>query len=314
MRRILTILGIGALACLLPAPAANAQGTASKPAAPAQGTAGETKWEGFYAGAGIGLMPRTFDLGASTETINQVTNVNVAGRGTIVVPGTTNTLPASSPGDTAFLAGVQAGYNRRFGSWLGGVEGGLDFGFGTTSTTFTTTLPATALTPNAPVTLDRSARANVLWSLKVRAGYLWNDYLFYGTAGLAGANVKLTATDTWSDVPGGPALPDQAGGPTANLGPLGPYVTTASESHHRVGFTFGLGAERPITPTMNVAVEYRHTGFASDTYALANPSIAINGPLPATGTGAQVLPGPATLSFTENRVTVRVTLKLPFRQ
>jgi opacity protein-like surface antigen len=164
-----------------------------------------------------------------------------------------------------------------------------------------------------PVTFVRSARPTVAWSLRARVGYLWKECLVYGTAGLAGAKLKLTATDTWADVPGGPAAPNP-GGVTANLGALGPYVTTVSESHHRVGFTFGAGIERPITAMLNVSVEYRHTSFSTGDYGLANPSIAIQGPLPVGGTGASALPGPTTFGLSENRITARVTLRLPFRR
>lgn len=315
MRRTRTIVLVGALACLFVASAARGQGTS--PVAnqkPQAGATGDTKWEGFYAGAGIGLTPRTVDIGSSVETINQVSGVTVAGRGVVIVPEITNTLPASSPRGTAFVAGVLAGYNHLFDRWLGGVEGGLDFSPGSTSSTFTSTLPATALTPDVPVTFDRSARPTVAWSLRVRVGYLWKDCLVYGTAGVAGAKVKLTASDTWTNVPGGPAAPNP-GGVTANLGALGPYVTTVSESHHRVGFTFGAGVERPITSLLNVGVEYRHTSFSSGDYSLANPSIAIKGPLPAGGgAGASALPGATTLSLSEHRITARVTLRLPFRR
>lgn len=317
MHRSVTVVVIGVVLSFFAPTAARAQATATgatqKPPAAARPPA-EKDWEGFYAGANLGLTPRSFDVGSSTETINQISGINVAGRGVVNVPATTATLPASSPGDTAFLAGVLAGYNRMFrDQWLGGVEGNIDFGFGSTSSTFTTTLPATLLTPGVPVTFDRSARTNFMWSLRARAGYLHNDYLIYGTAGLAGARMKLDATDTWTNVPGGPASsPD--GLPAANLGPLGPYVTTVSETHHRVGFTFGVGVEKPITDRFVAGAEYRHTSFGTADYTLANPTIAINGPLPPGGSSAQALPGPTTLSLGENRISVRLTLKLPFWQ
>ncbi len=307
MRRTVRLVGIGVLAFLVVAPWAHAQETPA-PASqkPATAAASGTNWEGVYVGANIGLMPRTFDFGASTETINQVSGVIGPGGAVIVVPATTVSIPASSPGSTAFVAGVLAGYNKRFDRWLGGVEASLDFGVGSTTSTFTSMLPATPLTPNIPVTFDRTASANVIWSLRGRAGYVWHDdYLVYGTAGIAGASVELTATDTWTD-PGG------AGTAGVNLGPLGPYVTTATESHHRVGFTFGGGVEWAATSAMIIGVEYRHTAFGTGDYALANPTIAINGPLPSSGTGAQALPGPTTVGLSENRVVARLTMKWGF--
>ncbi len=325
MHRAVRIVGIVTVASMFLAAAAAAQTTGTQTPAtqtpatqtpppeakrPVVGTTNKD-WEGFYAGGEIGLLPRSFDLGSSVEAINQISGVNVAGRGIVVVPAATATIPASSPGDTAFLAGVLAGYSRQFDKWVGGVEGSLDFGFGSTSSTFTSTLPATLLTPGVPVTFDRNVSGNIAWSLRGRVGYLYNDFLIYGTAGLAGVRLKLSATDTWTNVPGGPAATSD-GIPPANLGPLGPYVTTAEETHQRVGFTFGGGVEKPVTDTLMVGAEFRHTGFGSQDFQLANPSIAVNGPLPAGGSPASAIPAPVTVNFTENRFTVHVTMKFDF--
>ncbi len=121
------------------------------------------------------------------------------------------------------------------------------------------------------------------------------------------ASLKLEAVDTWQS-PGG-----YGDGNLVNFGPLGPYVTTASDTQHKMGPTFGFGGEWAFNDELSIGGEFRYTGFPSVNFGLTNPSVAIAGPLPGNGAvNAQAFPGPMTLNVNDIRVGVRVAWRLGF--
>jgi len=284
------------------APATQSSSTSAPPASTGAAT---DRWSGVYVSATIGFWPRTADLGSSTETIQQVTGVTVGGS-VINVPPTTALIPATSPSGWPLLGSFIGGYSRQYDSVVVGGEGGIDYAFGAISNTSAVTLAATPLTPSVPLTLERRASTQFGWSVRGRVGYAWNDVLVYGVIGASMASLKLEAIDTWSS-PGGPGA-----GNVVNLGPLGPYVTTASDTEHKMGFTVGFGGEKAIGDVFSVGGELRYTDFPSVNFGLSNPSVALNGPLPSSGVNAQALPGPMTLKIKDVRFGVRATWRLNF--
>jgi opacity protein-like surface antigen len=266
-----------------------------------------TRWNGFFVSGTLGVWPRSVDLGASTERIQQVTGVTV-GNTVVNVPPTTQPIPAISPSGWPLLGGIYGGYQRQYGSVVVGGEGGIDFAFGAISNTSAVQLPATALTPSAPLTMERRASTQWGWSVRGRGGYVWNDVLVYGLAGAAMASVKLEAVDTWSS-PGGGGT-----GNIINLGPLGPYVTTAADTQHKMAFTFGFGAEKAIGYAWSIGGEFRYTAYPTVNFGLSNPSVAINGPLPSSGVNAAAYPGAMSLKIVDYRIGVRATMRLNFGQ
>jgi outer membrane immunogenic protein len=108
---------------------------------------------------------------------------------------------------SGFVGGAQAGYNFQTGPWVFGIEGDIQ-GTGA-SDTF------------APWKFSNPWFGTV----RGRAGYAINNFLFYGTAGLAFG--ELT-------------------GQTFNL----------TESHTNAGWTVGLGAEFGFAPNWSAKVEY----------------------------------------------------------
>ena len=108
---------------------------------------------------------------------------------------------------SGFVGGAQAGYNFQTGSWVFGVEGDLQ---------------ATGASDTfAPWKFSNPWFGTV----RGRAGYAFNNILFYGTAGLAFGGLR---------------------GETFGL----------SETHTNAGWTAGLGAEFGLTPNWSTRLEF----------------------------------------------------------
>jgi hypothetical protein len=269
-----------------------------------------------YVSLNFGADPGRIQTSDSTEFIHQITNENVPNRGTIVVPATSVNVLGSNYEHGGFLFQMHAGFNRHLGAWIVGLEGGLDVVSGSSDTTSQTfVLPATLLTPITNVTVTRQAKGAAGWSLSGRAGKLmWSDALVYGEFGVTGGSRKLVAVDTWSNVPGGPSAPG-AGGATVNLGPLGPYVTTAEENRH-TGILFGFGVEKAINDVWGWGASYTYAYFPETTYHFEDASIDVQGPnsqfQPVSNASAAALPSDTTVKSSDHRIVVRVIYRLGF--
>jgi len=259
-RRISLVAAIAAALTLGHAAVASAQ-------TPAQTPAVRDRWQAVYFSVSFGADPGRMRADDSNELVYQITNENVPGRGTIIVPTTTVAALGSNYEHTGFLFSLHGGFNHHVGAWVFGLRGGLDMVSGSSDTTTQTfAVPATLLTPITSVTVTRQAKGDAGWSLSGRAGKLmWTDTLVFGTIGLTGGTRKLVAIDTWSNVPGGPSLPG-AGGATVNLGPLGPYQTTVEETRH-TGALLGFGFEKPINNVLSWDIEYQYAVFPESTFA-----------------------------------------------
>lgn len=299
-------------------------------------------WDGVYIGLNGGGDWRKATVDSSTEVIQQATNFFVPQRGIVVVPGTTQPVPGARSTGSGGVWGGQLGVNLQSGAWVFGLEGDVGGGSGKTSTSSTTPMLPTALTPGQVSTsltangstdpagalvtysTQRQVSWTTAWSARGRLGYAWDKFLAYGTAGVAGATGKVTFRDTWSDIPGGFAAPNALiGGPpacfygpnfnpancpgTANLGPLGPVVSTGSQSHRHIGWTAGLGGEVALSSAVSLGLEYQHTALGSRTYSPANPSVTDTGPaLPTPGTNGQANAGPTRVTLSNDRITLRL--------
>lgn len=108
---------------------------------------------------------------------------------------------------SGFVGGAQAGYNFQTGPWVFGVEGDLQ---------------ATGASDTfAPWKFSNPWFGTV----RGRAGYAFNNILFYGTAGLAFGELR---------------------GETFGL----------SETHTNAGWTAGVGAEFGLTPNWSTKIEF----------------------------------------------------------
>ena len=108
---------------------------------------------------------------------------------------------------SGFVGGVQAGYNFQTGPWVFGIEG--DIQATGASDTF------------APWKFSNPWFGTV----RGRAGYAWNNILFYGTGGLA-------------------------------FGELSGQTFGLSETHTNAGWTVGVGAEFGFAPHWSAKAEY----------------------------------------------------------
>ncbi len=282
-------------------------------AAQAQGA--QDRWRGAYASVTFGAQPGRMDAGNSTELIHQITNLTVNGT-LIVVPTTTASVLGENYEHAAFQMGLHAGVIRPIGTWFVGIEGGIEFAWGSSDiATQNFQIPASLLTPVTMVTVTRQAESTTGWTLFGRAGRIvGKDFLVYGTAGITGAGRKLIAVDTWSNVPGGPGLPGPGGG-TVNLGPLGPYVVTATENRH-TGALIGMGVEKPMNNVWSWALDYQYAYFPEATFLFDNADVEVQGPNSTFQTfqdaSAAAVPGATPVKSTDHRLAFKINYRLPF--
>jgi outer membrane immunogenic protein len=127
---------------------------------------------------------------------------------------------------SSFNAGIMAGYNFTNGPWLWGVEAdvsGFDLGD-----------KKKAVAGLGNLTAD----GGTIGSVRVRGGYVWNDVLLYGTAGVAFSDMNIQSS-------------------------LG------GKSEFDVGFVAGAGAEWAFDPKWTARIEGLAYGFGdeADTFA-----------------------------------------------
>ena len=124
---------------------------------------------------------------------------------------------------SGLVGGVQGGYNWQTGPWVFGVEG--DFQATGASDTF------------APYKFSNPWFGTV----RGRAGYAFNNVLFYGTAGLAFGELKCE---------------------TFGL----------SETHTNAGWTAGVGAEFGLAPNWSAKIEYLYVDLADSNFVVTGAS------------------------------------------
>ncbi|MGV7215841.1 outer membrane protein [Bradyrhizobium sp. UFLA05-112] len=180
-------------------------------------------WTGFYVGGHIG--------GAWTNE-QFINSANTTAFGDL------------SPGEgfrqrgSGLIGGAQIGYNWQASNYVFGLEGtisGLDNHGTVNNTVF-------------GVGLDDqfSWRTNVLATIVGRAGFAVQNNLFYIKGGYAGANNRLSVSDT-----------------------VGVATGAGGQTHWASGWTVGAGWEYGITRNWIVGVEYNYAAFTSQTYQLA---------------------------------------------
>lgn len=193
-------------------------------------------WTGFYVGGNVG-----YGWGEGADPAISSVDPGLSGVAafltTGLIPGNSgNFYPNLKP--SGVFGGLQAGYDKQFGTWVVGAVADIqasDFKASRTVTTPTSTC----------CNVDESLSAKIDWFGTVRGklGFAANDWLFYGTGGLAYGETKSTAG--FSCTPGG------VGCAAATIGFAG------SHSETRVGWSAGAGISKAIG-NWNVGVEYLH--------------------------------------------------------
>jgi outer membrane protein OmpA-like peptidoglycan-associated protein len=241
----------------------------------AQAPPGTVDWGGPYVGLSLGG-----EWGQLPGSVSVAPTAAGAVPGSAAVPGSTRHLYGSTNGTVT--GGGQVGYNYQIDNFVLGVEG--DIRGGGLSTT--TNVPAGGLTNFAPGS-SFNATSDFNASVRGRLGYAWNQFLFYGTGGIAVADVNVKSNFAPSTTAGGTALPG----------------TSASSSTTLLGPTFGGGVEYALTPNISIAGEYRYTDYGFGTVHLGNVA--------TTGVGGAVATSPASerIGLRDNTALLKVNYR-----
>jgi outer membrane immunogenic protein len=213
-----------------------------------------TSWTGFYVGVNAG-----YNWGSSDPSTSITCGPAAVGLCYVdAVLTNINLLGANSRFDTrGGVGGVQAGYNWQSGTWLAGVEVDFDAFRSAGSTSVTGPNPPFA---GSFLTIATSVRTDWLFTARPRLGVVWNNWLFYGTGGLAVTNLKAN----WSYFEN-----------TASAFESGSVSTT------KVGWTAGAGFEAMLPSRWTVGVEYLYVKF--DNVSTVSSNMIRRGvPLPDT--------------------------------
>src|SRR5580698_289395 len=174
---------IGAAAALLITTMAPAIAQSPPPAdMPAPVMLTGVNWSGFYAGveggADISKFPGSINTGVTPATPGV--------GGPFAAP---TGIPLNGGYNTAGTGGFLGGYNWQFNNWVLGAEGDFKGDFNGQATNLTAPVnPAFNALPNNSFSVRNRWDASV----RGRLGYAWNNWLFYGTGGIAFTDVTVT--------------------------------------------------------------------------------------------------------------------------
>lgn len=222
MKKLLSVSVLVAGMIATSAVAADLATVAPEPAAPLP-TA--YNWAGPYIGAQAGYSFGNF----SSYSTNLV-----------------GTFPVNFDHDiNTFRAGLHAGYNLQFDHYVVGVEGDIGFGAGDDE----------RRTPAFGVVYTANTKSNFDGSLRLRVGYAIDNFLIYGTGGLAFGNVE---TKYGCD------------------GCVDAASAIYKVSDTRIGWTIGAGLEYAFTENLSARLEYRYTDLGKKTEVFPSPIVAIS--------------------------------------
>jgi len=182
-------------------------------------------WSGLYLGTHFGYAGGTSDWSTTGPVSGSLSFFNTYD----VFKGT-----------GSYLVGLQGGYNVMLPSRLMlGVEADISF---------PNTLSGTSVFAAPSIGQASYAEAvKMLGTLRGRLGYVHNNWLFYGTAGLAWSHDQFVRTQLVGTPASGTAAPG----------------TTESFFRTRLGWAAGLGIEVPVAPHWTARAEYLFTGFGN---------------------------------------------------
>jgi outer membrane immunogenic protein len=193
-------------------------------------------WTGFYIGGNIG-----YGWGENTDPSLSFVNPGGAGNiGTFLSTGllgiaSGNQFPNLNP--SGVFGGGQIGYDQQFGSWVLGVVADIQASDFKASGLVVTPLATTGANANESL----SAKIDWFGTVRGKAGFAVNDWLFYGTGGLAYGDTKSTIG--FACTPGGANCTNVA------------FAGSASEV--KVGWAAGAGIAKAFG-NWNVGLEYLH--------------------------------------------------------
>jgi len=256
-------MGIAAVAALV---ATEASAADMPLKAPPVAQVADPLWTGWYLGLNAGGSWGTAQTSTSTSTVPggglQLSALSI---------GLINGIGAPTNLDTSsFTGGVQGGYNYQIGQWLVGME--ADFEYFRSAGSNTTISTAGAFVLNSSVSTDW------LFTARPRLGFISNNWLFYGTGGLAVTRL----------------------GAAWNMGGAGGVSESASASATKAGWVVGGGIETMLPGKWLLGVEYLYVNF---------DNISATG---STSIGGTPLPNLITHSVELNANIVRARLSKLF--
>jgi len=203
-------------------------------------------WTGWYLGGNAGGF-----WGAS-RTTSATTPIPGAGF-TIAALAIINAQGAPANIDTSgFTGGVQGGYNYQVGQWLVGLE--ADFEAFHNKDTLTSAVPG--VIAGSTFVLNSTVNADWLLTVRPRLGWVANNWLLYGTGGLAVSRVSAAWNFT-------------------NPGGVPTFTESASTASTKTGWTAGGGVETMLPGRWVVGVEYLYVKLGNiSTSAITISSVA----------------------------------------
>lgn len=198
--------------------------------APPVVTASST-WTGLYIGAMGGYASGTWDADLSGSS------------GAIHYNDFFNPDQVSLTGAKGWLGGVQAGFDYQAGPAVLGLVGDIAATSISGSGRFTTQAPNFA-------TWDINSRLKALGTVRGRLGIANDNFLLYGTGGLAWGMTDTTQATNWF----APAPPDVGG-------------RTSGTTNH-IGYALGAGIEWKAASNWSINFEYLYVDLGKQNYAL----------------------------------------------
>jgi outer membrane immunogenic protein len=199
-------------------------------------------WTGLYIGANAGYGWGNSDPVTFSATTPSAVIFFTGG----AVPGTVN------PDAKGALAGGQIGYNWQWTTWVFGVEGDFDWANiqGTNSV-------STKALGFVPFTTSAEEKITDLSTIRARAGYAVDHFLFYGTGGVAFGQTDLNTS-----------IVGLAGGA---CGPAG-LCAINSTSSWRAGWTAGGGVEWAFARNLSAKAEYLYYDLGTQSHNANDPA------------------------------------------
>jgi outer membrane immunogenic protein len=233
---------ISRLICAAVATAGFAAITAAAAPAMAQDSGG-TPYNGWYIGGNLGGTWGDNSLHLTASQPPTPTNPIV------IPPADVSLINAGSNNSnkTGFTGGIEGGYNWLAGNWLFGIE--TEFSALDINENQSNSYQSTALTVNplvagsAPVvyTANQRAKTNWMWTLRPRLGYVSGPWLFFASAGLATADIKVTMDFSDNRTP--------------------PDSIHNDSSSTKTGWAGGLGVAYAAGPQWSLKGEWLYTDF-----------------------------------------------------
>jgi outer membrane immunogenic protein len=199
-------------------------------------------WTGFYVGGTVGAARTKADV--SMSTVNGVPALY----NPLDIP-TLNAFGSPHLSQTNAIFGLKAGYNRQWGAFVLGLEGDIS-SFHFSPTVAAAGNPFITFPGLGSAQMSTNVQTSWLATIRGRAGFAVDHWLFYGTGGVAFADVKYSNT-------------------YRAFSPLGSGfdVESATASRTRTGWAAGAGVDYALYSNLILSAEYLHVDLGTMTTA-----------------------------------------------